>query len=964
MPPEDVSVVTKCPEMKVLFPENKARAFKMTTGGDDESGTKWAHFEDYESGAKLSYVEDDSELQEAILESAKNNDTTWLAKVNENMAGMWLFTGPDGSPLASHYTWDLLERAVPPEKMHLVTVCEEEQGGDGGGEKSKALKTHEFDMHCKNWEYEEHIELGWEGSPCTWMGKCDDDMLCVKKHQFLAQCMLPEDVPEDAEIIDGPTPTWPWDNCYWSKTCAVEGYQCFRNDRWKTYARCMPADICPKPRGKDIFEVQKEELGVRRLQDLTFQRVQRKLLEKPEKFGYPASWQGEKGVHKRRRLSACMEKHGKEQGLGSLSDLAGQGHFHGASHVAAAQAILEDPECQAMDFSEQEAVPSENVELKFDQMFSLENMDLGWDWLDEKLYQENGGSEGWDCENPLGPVASVETGALSEREARVQAHKRGWRPWEVVPEGREERRRRRRLQEEKRRLQAENGLGSFPFRSIEALQEHEHTHGGDGMFFSDPAMHQDPDGLPHPPDEEEHSHTNCGDVPHGHWAPEKNIAFELVCAPHYVWAPVYSVSPTFHLAPDFVWGPVFIAAPEVILAPHANWAPKVMLAPAVICAPEFTFAPKVILGGEYILAPENIFLPLVLAGVEIVLTPTTVAPDIFADWVLDSKNTKESKVKRFDEKNWKPKESKGPKEFCSKYAKKEEKEECEKELKEKEKEEHEGVIDPASIADSIVGPSQELAEEIAETVIFDTKLTEKQAALLGLRPSFNLGAFFLYESGIVFGCPRYYINLETGEQENRVKIFIYEPRDERLEEEGKLELSEHCVVPYPSDVLRDLPFLSKEAAPAILALEALENAIPPPLKILVNQVYSFATVLAAGNFPNATAWLENFSKEYGGEPITDEEIKEREKEAGGKMDWNMAMAMAMEKVPLAVIKNLPDLFPKDNPVFKLAYGIANAVGYTSTLLFEPIGIFWDRAIKNGLFAKFNDEEEEEEEGEE
>ena len=67
--------------------------------------------------------------------------------------------------------------------------------------------------------------------------------------QYLRRCVANEEVTADMRVLPGKErPVWPWDNCFYSRTCAVEGYQCFVNTRWDEYARCMPADECPRPR--------------------------------------------------------------------------------------------------------------------------------------------------------------------------------------------------------------------------------------------------------------------------------------------------------------------------------------------------------------------------------------------------------------------------------------------------------------------------------------------------------------------------------------------------------------------------------------------------------------------------------------------------------------------------------------------------------------------------------------------
>jgi len=94
----------------------------------------------------------------------------------------------------------------------------------------------------------------------------------------------------------------------------------------------------------------------------------------------------------------------------------------------------------------------------------------------------------------------------------------------------------------------------------------------------------------------------------------------------------------------------------------------------------------------------------------------------------------------------------------------------------------------------------------------------------------------------------------------RVQVFFIVPYDFR---NGKV-FSANCTIPYPSDVLRDVPHMPRHALKAIQVLEGLENLIPPFVKIAGLQALSFGEVVGEGQIPDLGLWLKEWTAEVQG----------------------------------------------------------------------------------------------------
>uniref|UniRef100_A0A0G4HWM4 Uncharacterized protein n=1 Tax=Chromera velia CCMP2878 TaxID=1169474 RepID=A0A0G4HWM4_9ALVE len=1221
-PPEDESekLLRECSVFRKLFPTNEAIAYSLV-GSENQHQL----YLNREHMLKITYHEENEDfIEEEIKRSAEEGTMEYLRVFSENVMGVWSFSSErTGEALGFHYTTEMIESIVLPETLHLNLGCEHKV----------TLKT-----ICKLNEWDSHIEAGWEKFPCTYMGDCDDDCLCVEVSMYLKQCMKKEDVTPEMRVVKGPQPVWPWDNCYFSRTCAVEGYQCFLNDRFKHYARCLPEGTCPKPTGREHIE-NMATFGVRRLAEVTPQVFQRTVLEDPDKVGWPSEWSGPRGAEqreRRRRLIECVHEHsvnesknvyksqskrraleqaqrrqrrlfenvnvnqtedsysettvsvaeetaeeentaqqtshslraggssvpsdveadaenekcslptdksdnvtgnteGKREASSSplcdmlteensdsteskesetaapaerrrvtgretfptvdssvsspssspssddlpslasfgMSEMEGAWNHAPSEHVNVVHSLL-GGKCSDlfMDFLQPPQLNTEegkgeertfegssseeageqggggtfigldgllsgafsDAEKKGagsheqgnpDDPFNLNFLDFFDDgWLDKKLRRENGGSEGWQCEEPWGPMASVETGAIPRADARLLAFDEGLDPWEVVPEVKEERRRRR-LRERRRRLLqlAEEGeakgkgkgkrkdrMGGgkgnstederssralrkkrrrrrrrLRYKKAKAKEEKEEEvsepssdesdfEGAEGMreeieeeeeeyssdesdfegaeggeeeeeeYSSDESDFEGAEGvgeeeegeeeesseeeegmegsaakqasfdflegfgpagfsfssaeslreeeayaaLPRPPESEEDGKTPCegGGSPPS-YAPEKVAGFSLDCAPQIVFAPNFESGPSINLAPSGNWAVQFEWAPDCNTAPSMVFGPAFRVGPVLLMAVENIFTPT--FGAEIAvaLAPVNVFLPAFIAAAGVVATPATVLPDIFENWVFATTDFGPSKLKRFDDLP-----VVGPKE---------------------------NVTDLAAITGNSFAPAVELSAKIEEIPV-DNPFPEKVLKKLGIRKSLTLGAFFVTAFGdIGIVCPRTIEkDVDFPWRVGTVRVFAVEPLDVRRQDEGRLVLSENCVVPYPSDVLRDIPHLPKEAIVAIRAFEKIENKIPPHVKIALNQLLAFGTVIAEGRKPDVRTWLREF-----GEATAGKDLLEGQEGAGRPLSWSRGLKIAADKTPAEVLARIPRFFPQTGRLHNLVYNTAS-----------------------------------------
>uniref|UniRef100_A0A0G4F245 Uncharacterized protein n=1 Tax=Chromera velia CCMP2878 TaxID=1169474 RepID=A0A0G4F245_9ALVE len=1004
----------ECQVVRKIFPESADR--KLHLAGSQGGGQLYRA----EGGSLSVFFQSGSEdyVQDAVKESARSGNLDYLRVVEEveGLHGVWVFADGAGNPLGFHYSLHMIESIVLPDRMEVDLGCDQPL---------------QVSTKCSIAQFESHLESGWIGSPCTYTGECDEDAACVEVHPYLKQCIEKEKVTDEMKASSGPHPVWPWDNCFYSRTCTVEGYQCFANSRFPGYARCLLEGSCPTPRGSELLE-NTERWGVRRLSEVSPQVFQRRVLEAPHKIGWDAHEPWEVGrKDKRRNLADCLHlQAGRERTrrrrlrrLKEKGDAAGflkeDDHhdapileplgtsasavmgFSTAEHVNVVKSLMEGP-CKeaAMDFrpvysdsassgsSSSSTVPifdglsssssaSSRVEDDEEQIAESAEafLDLFDDaWASEELRRENGGPEGWDCDHPLGPVAKVEDGAVGRMEARMQADREGWLVWKAVPETEQERMRRRlrirhrRLHASIRRLQERRGEGEVEDLiylhelnlNVTHAENQLSSHGSDFSSLTGVQFGSAEDlfeermygSLPAPPDRYGERGTQaewpdfadpCKDVPSNSWGPEKTVSWGMNCGPQYTFAPIFDCGISLNFGFQAAWAPMTTLNLNMVTGNEVHFAPDLTVGPVMNFGIEYDFAPTGNSGVSLLFTTSFTFIPSWTASIRTTITPLTFLPDVFEDWVL---RRPEEKLR---------KKGKLPKEKKEEEDKKEPKKEDNK--PQWEAKSHPDVHSPADLfrtlnsfsgLDTLENPvsrnarpdngkedgkdeetekkeerdekkadrkekeSMRLAD-IPVVSLPEESSTKKLLDRIGIRRSLNLDAFFVVEPpGFVVHCPREYLD-ERRNPTGRIYVFSTLPQDRRLEEEGKLFLSETCTTPLPSDILKDFPYLPPHAVHAIKLMEKGEALLPPPLRIAANQFMSLLGVVASGEYPDAQKWLEGFYKETGqeGDKEKEKDLEGAETKSPLPLSWARATKLALASTPLSKIAELPSFFPKD-----------------------------------------------------
>uniref|UniRef100_A0A0G4I4H8 Uncharacterized protein n=1 Tax=Chromera velia CCMP2878 TaxID=1169474 RepID=A0A0G4I4H8_9ALVE len=400
-------------------------------------------------------------------------------------------------------------------------------------------------------------------------------------------------------------------------------------------------------------------------------------------------------------------------------------------------------------------------------------------------------------------------------------------------------------------------------------------------------------------------------------APFKILAPLILCAPSYQYAPLLILAPVVVLAPTIILSPVLVLGPVVVLSPNWLLAPFVNLGFVLASAPIWNLAPSMNLAAQTILAPLVIGFPLAMPVPIQVLAPTFLVIEFFADkWFEPSKHLEPSTVKRYDAAHGV--------EHAAFDRKKD-------------------AVDGLDVWKTFV-PAEAGAKLVKDVGVPDNftipvlPISEDDAEKLGLKRTFYFDIDYITLAKPLVVCPRYVIR--DGKYAE-VKVSYILPRDLPLFLDG---LSEKCTVPYPSDVLRALPFLPKEAQGAIKALESIENKLPPQLKIVANQALTFGQMVGKGKLPDISAWMKASSEAgdtYWGPESDSKEIEEESpKEVKGA-------SSSGEKGGLlgsAGLGNLNSFFLTDSlgegggkPVGTVSGGMAQAVSGDLSALWGGMG---------------------------
>uniref|UniRef100_A0A0G4HQT6 Uncharacterized protein n=1 Tax=Chromera velia CCMP2878 TaxID=1169474 RepID=A0A0G4HQT6_9ALVE len=842
------STLPDCEETRLLFPKTTTQKYRLVGHAEDAEMV----FASKDSSTVLLFKPDQEQLRQAVEQDEKDGTYQYL---NAELGGKWTFFSKDGTQLADTVVKEF-NFMFPPEENEW-RVCEQ----------NVRLK-----IPCTVDESSSHVEAGLEGAPCTLLGDCDEGLECVVVSVMHSVCVRDDEVPADAKVIRGPQPAPPWDNCFFAPPdtkCAVEGFSCYRNSQWESYAQCRPTGDCPRPSASALRAIAKDEgekdgwsdsrPTVRPLhtRGTSIQSVHRRLMESDSMTRYQkgkrerlrrrrrrrrlqgGSAESEaveeeqrEEEDRRRRLEKCLDdfkrQGGKGQGKpeGSREGNVGVGsadfsYREGAPDVrVSAVGRVEVKLCgDWMDFSEVEGIHSSSSSASpFDfaegdgegedgdgEEEEEEEVDLSLS-IPEEDEIDVGWSYGWDCSTPLGsshvPVPSEEgkLGVLSRQEARLLFEDQGLIVEEAVPLTREE-------EAEQKREWEVGSLSVFDTATNAAI----------------------PTVQPPPPPRKKRSWVmRCHpDVPVYSGAPGKPLAPVLSCAPRLNFGPginlgtMWFFAPVSQFAPGISLAPTFYFAPLLRVSVSYNNAYRMWFGPVLRLAP--TFAIGVTLG----FAPVLSLIPAANLGTAILLTPLLINADIFSDFWFERTD--------FDP----PKEDPTSK------------------------------LDPVSSFNAQQDPKfdarsaydwtgEELTPWIRTVrIIRGQRLPTlpKKVEGFGIKRSLRLGNFFVTNTLLWVNCPRKVI-ASPDQQPGSIKVFYVFPRDA-----GIHLLSRACVLPYPSDVLRDVPHLPPQAIYGIRMLEAIERLLPPEIRVAVNIGLSFGEVLGSGGFPDLERWVEEFGED-------------------------------------------------------------------------------------------------------
>eukprot|EP00820_Chromera_velia_P029914 Cvel_12733.t2-p1 / transcript=Cvel_12733.t2 / gene=Cvel_12733 / organism=Chromera_velia_CCMP2878 / gene_product=hypothetical protein / transcript_product=hypothetical protein / location=Cvel_scaffold846:22704-29301(+) / protein_length=1672 / sequence_SO=supercontig / SO=protein_coding / is_pseudo=false len=836
-----------CEETRLLFPKTTTQKYKLVGHAEDAEMV----FASRDSNTILLFKPDQEQLQKSVEQDEKDGTYQYL---NIELGGRWTFFSKDGTQLADTVVKEF-NFMFPPEENEWK-ICE---------------KNVWFKIPCTVDESSPHVEAGLEGAPCTLLGDCDEGLQCVVVSVMHSVCVRDDEVPADAKVIRGPQPAPPWDNCFFAppdRKCAVEGFSCYRNSQWESYAQCRPTGDCPRPSASALRAIAQEEgrtdgwsadssrPTVRPLhtRGTSIQSIHRRLMESDSMTRYQrgkrererrrrrrrrlqnGSAESEaveeeqrEEEDRRRRLEKCLDDFKKQGGKGRQTEGQGEegnvgvgsadfSYGDGAPDVrVSAVGRVEVKLCgDWMDFSEVEGVHSSSSspfgfgqeeegeggeeEKEVDLSLNLpeeDEIDVGWTY-------------GWDCGSPLGsshiPIPSEEgkLGVLSRQEARMLFEDQGLIVEEAVPLTRQEE------AEQQKREWGEVGSLSFFDTATNA------------------PMPAAPSPPPPPTKKKRGWVMKCHpDVPVYSGAPGKPLAPVLSCAPRlnfgpginlgtiWVFAPVSQFAPGISLAPTFFFGPLLRVSTSYNNAYRMWFGPVLRLAPTFAIGVTFGFAPILSL------------IPAANLGTAILLTPLLVNADIFSDFWFERTD--------FDP----PKETPTSK------------------------------LDPVSTFNAEEDPkfdaksAYEWTGEDLTPVIRTVRLVRGQRLPtlpkwvegFGIKRSLRLGNFFVTNTLLWVNCPRKVI-ASPDQRPGTTKVLYVFPRDA-----GRHLLSRACVLPYPSDVLRDVPHLPPQAIYGIRMLEAIERLLPPELRVAVNIGLSFGEVLGSGGIPDLERWVDEFGAE-------------------------------------------------------------------------------------------------------
>uniref|UniRef100_A0A0G4HE68 Uncharacterized protein n=1 Tax=Chromera velia CCMP2878 TaxID=1169474 RepID=A0A0G4HE68_9ALVE len=847
-------------------------------------------------------------------------------------------------------TVDAEDAVIPPSFLPLQVsdgACEGPYEANKGASGWK--KTLPLSVQCRVGPQPSHAEFGFEGSPCTLLGDCGEDdgsdpfdpLVCARLHPLHSQCMKESEAKEKGlTVTKGPQPAAPYGNCFFSKRCLVEGTQCFSNRRFEDFAWCVYPEVCPRETGTSLLRASEShgyDFPGRRLSELpeewgqggwgstkasveiSLYDTQKRLREMQKKMDEEA-----KGRAERRRLfSECVKtarEGGKErENLGTSFEEGGWDWGDSSGLLLEKEGFVSPSPAEMQEAGDAGASTgslddggvsrcTEGLLESFD--FDLEDPNLqgsgsgGGDgfrfadmdsetlavevdrWL-VKEWHDMGGSEGWECGRPLGPVAEkgngegdevlgreeyrrvcrdfgLESLACLPLDTKERAHLREWR-----------RRRRRRLgeveEEEAGPLEREGEreeerlmLGEFvrnlaeraEKEASEAVDNEGDEEGGvlesmsrrvlldiefnftafdaDGGSLPFTNSSANASGLPLSPPAEGTARMPeaalvqvCPGTPVVGKAPSRSFAPQIICGPTFAFAPALDLGGSFIFCPNVATAPGIVLGPFIIAGVFFAHAPAVFSGFSLSLAPAAVLGPLTSFGYYMNLAPGWYLLPVASASpASTILAPLVLGPNIFADWVLDRADTNTSKVPPVEGPRVEPKE---------------------------------GVVDLAAVRTFVyedVFPIDEVAATVRLLELPSLPLSEKKAGALGLRRSTILGDYVLTAVFFDFTCPRRILRRlddrplpQYAQDGTHVRVFWYEPFDS-----FSFEFSE-CVWPSLADVVADIPTASVKpldwvVKAAAAKVAAVERRIPASFRAGLQFALSVVEVVGRGRIPD------------------------------------------------------------------------------------------------------------------
>uniref|UniRef100_A0A0G4HW92 Uncharacterized protein n=1 Tax=Chromera velia CCMP2878 TaxID=1169474 RepID=A0A0G4HW92_9ALVE len=970
----------QCDAIKTLFPTTDVQRYWLIGHGEgssvffgSESSTNW-----------LALQADDSEAAAKVASGASTPGATFDYLENP-VGGKWVFMSETGDVIAS---------ANPSPTMDGLSVPPEDGTWDICGQKVKMV------MPCLVGEQPTHSEAGFEEAPCTYLGDCDEGLVCVELNMFQRQCVTPSRLPEGAKVVSGPQPAGPYDNCFFApedNKCAVQGFTCYKNSQWENYAQCRPTGDCPRtpsasaaqylrrqnplgeqtPAGsgtvynavgaaEDAAKIE-DALKGRRLagaasdkavgykhrplymKGMSIQSVTRKLSElesfhhwqRSEKRrrlakegrrlgGGPEDTPNER----RRRLQECVrvavENADKaDSNLGSLpSSFGSSAHTMPGVRVTSHGRVEVECEGEWLDFSEV------STGMRAEYFGTIEDSnDLDDDALAlvaESETEEDGSIDigwtyGWDCDAPMGNGDN----GLDRVEARQVLDNEGVDPYYAVPENDEE-------------------MQAAQVQSLQLLDGWAAPSGmgGSSSVAAAPvAPPAEPARRPGFPGRS----TKCSpDIPTYSGAPGRNYGFTHACAPTIGLSPGSTqgvkifLTPTAGLAPDFHPGVTIYVGNFITLSPAWMSGFRYFSAPILRMSGTWTS------GVSIQFAPVVTLTPFATFGTATSFAPFLHLPNIFEDWLFRRTPLPPSKVKRFTDL---------PKSHIPAKTNTTE------------------IIDVVNFVRQDLTPLQE-TEAAIEGV--DLPTFPGPVEKFGIKKNQRVGDYILIGTGMGINCPRYDLRYDRPNDEH-VKVLFFIPRD------TPPNVGSKCLVPYPSDVIRDIPHLPPQAIHAIRVMESIENTIPPPIKIGANMALSFTQLVATGQTPDFGAWLKSFGGEYHTGGLADildnlqkstnifdnllaDELDDSKKsrrrmmatnktegaDKGGMAPFSLltplkAMKLAEMFTPEDKFAGMPKMFPEGSPTVMKAHKMADALfrDMHSVFFGSPYSNKTEVAYKNG-----------------